>query len=166
MAVRRALFLDLDGTVRRSKTGTFIKDADDLEIIPEAKEAIQHYKNHNYLIIGISNQGGVAFGHKTADQVQEESRKTLQELPFDTIIHCYFMEGGTVEPFDRRSLLRKPNYGMIVLAEAQYSNDGVFIDLDNSLFVGDREEDRECAESAKIKFMWADEFLGIDYGKI
>lgn len=58
----KLLMLDCDGTIRRSKSGaTFINDPLDQEIIPEAADAIAHYHNQGWVIVGITNQGGVAY---------------------------------------------------------------------------------------------------------
>lgn len=44
--MNKLLLLDMDGTIRRSKSGaTFINDPLDQEIIPEAQSAIAHYYN-------------------------------------------------------------------------------------------------------------------------
>lgn len=36
---------------------------------------------------------------------------------------------------------------------------GIVIDWDNSLFVGDRPEDEQCAKNANIQFKYIDQFL-------
>lgn len=160
---RPALYLDWDGTIRRSKSGkTFIQDADDIELIPGVEEAIQNYRKKGFLIVGITNQGGVAFGFKTFPQIDAEIRATIglfKENPFHSVEACLHMEGGTVEPYRHRSLLRKPNYGMLVKVEEKMFAQGIIIDYSNSLFVGDRQEDEQCAHNAKIGFMPADMWL-------
>lgn len=61
----KLLILDLDGTVRCPKSGAkFINDPLDQEIIPEAGIAIADYKSQGWIIVGATNQGGVAAGHK------------------------------------------------------------------------------------------------------
>ncbi|YAF99498.1 MAG: hypothetical protein AB3A66_29745 (plasmid) [Nodularia sp. CChRGM 3473] len=67
----KILFLDLDGTVRRTKSGkTFINTPLDQEIIPGVTEAISHYSDH--YLIGITNQGGVAAGKKSLEDAIAE----------------------------------------------------------------------------------------------
>jgi histidinol phosphatase-like enzyme len=157
-----ALCLDLDGTVRRSKTGVFIKDENDIELMPRVEKIIHQYRAFNWLIIGISNQGGVAHGHKRPSHIERELDATLKlfsKNPFHIIKMCYHMEDGKIEPFNHRSLLRKPDIGMLALAEMEAWNAGYMIDWDNSLFVGDRPEDEECAKNARIKFRSIQSFL-------
>lgn len=162
--IKKALVLDLDGTIRHSASGEFIDGPDDVVIFGDVEDKIMEYANDDFLILGASNQGGVAFGHKTVDDVEAELYGTLDRLkmgnPFTAIFFAYNHESGSVEPFNYRSLLRKPEIGMLVMAEVEARKVGIVIDWDNSLFVGDREEDRECAEKAGIEFQWAWEFFG------
>lgn len=162
MQLTKILCLDIDGTVRRSKSGkTFIEGPDDVEIIPGVRERIKHYRSLNYWVYGISNQAGVAHGFKTPDQVNQEMKATLKllDLPFVSIISCYYDAKGKVDSYNWRSLCRKPDYGMLVVVEQKLVVIDHFPDWDNSLFVGDRPEDEECAKRAGIPFMHIDEFL-------
>ncbi|OIN55742.1 DUF6794 domain-containing protein [Arsenicibacter rosenii] len=160
-----ALCLDLDGTVRRSKKDPkgFIQGPDDIELMPGIEARIFDYKQKGFLVFGVSNQGGVAHGFKTPADVDREIVAMLELFtiakPFDIVKTCFHMEGGTVEPFCHRSLFRKPDTGMLAFCELEAFNHGFIVDWDNSLFVGDRDEDRACAEKAGIDFMHIDDFL-------
>jgi D-glycero-D-manno-heptose 1,7-bisphosphate phosphatase len=158
------LVLDLDGTIRYSKNGNkFIEGPDDVAIYDGAEAKIKEYKYKGFLIFGASNQAGVAFGFKTHKQVMAELDATFELLPgvFDSVKQCYHHGGeGTSFPLNKRSLLRKPDYGMLVLMESEAFESGYLVDWDNSLFVGDRPEDQECAINARIPFMWAWDFFG------
>lgn len=162
-----ALCLDFDGTVRRSKSGKqFIQDENDIELMPGIERIINIYKKMGWLIVGISNQGGVAFGHKRPSHIEKEMQATyalFKTNPFHTVKYCYHMEGGKVHPYNIRSMLRKPNTGMLALAEVEAYEHGFAIDWSKSLFVGDREEDAKCAENAGIKFHHIDEFLSMPH---
>lgn len=171
MNLTKILCLDLDGTVRRSKSGkTFIEGPDDIELIPGIYERIWKYNDEGWLIIYFTNQGGIAHGFKTEEQVRDEINATLELLeredanqgkyaPCWEHFLCPYQDGGKVEKYSFRSLARKPDYGMLMLAEAHLVEEGFFPDWDNSLFVGDRPEDEECAKRAGIPFMHIDEFL-------
>lgn len=85
----KLLILDMDGTVRRPKSGAkFINDPLDQEIIPEAQRAIASYKAQGYIIVGATNQGGVAAGHKQLEDAIQEQYQTLRLCP--EIHHIYF----------------------------------------------------------------------------
>lgn len=155
-----ALCLDLDGTVRYSKENPqgFIKGPEDINIFDGVVERIRAYKEKGYLIFGITNQGGVAFGFKSIHQVREENSKTCElcENLFNIVDGSPSHEEGSEPAYAFRSLLRKPNYGVLAWLERYYlENFETIIDWDKSLFVGDRPEDEQCAKSAEIDFMWA-----------
>jgi histidinol phosphatase-like enzyme len=66
---------------------------------------------------------------------------------------CPHMNGGSVFPYNKRSLCRKPDYGMLVIAEQKMLEEhSVMIDWPFSILVGDREEDKLCANNANITF--------------
>lgn len=161
-----ALCLDFDGTVRRTKSGKpFINSADDIELMPGIESKIWSYRDEGFLIIGVSNQGSVAYGHKLPPEIDYELNVTLglfERSPFHIVKMCYHMEGGSVEPYCHRSLMRKPDIGMLVMAEYDAYNAGYMIDWKHSLFVGDRPEDEQCAKNAGIEFRHIDQFLTND----
>jgi D-glycero-D-manno-heptose 1,7-bisphosphate phosphatase len=161
--VAPALCLDLDGTVRRSKSGqTFIQAPDDVELMPNIEELIWKYRDAGWFIFGITNQAGVAHGIKTAKDVNDELDATLALFKKDPFhgVKCAMMDGkGKVEPYNHRSLLRKPNIGMLALIEMEMLELTYIMDWDNSLFVGDRPEDEQCAKNAGIPFRHIDSFL-------
>lgn len=158
----RALCLDLDGTVRYSRNGTFIEKPDDIALFPDVEAKLWEYRDKDYLILGVSNQGGVAYGYKTPAQANAEVEVMcglFQRDPFHIIKQCFHHEEGTVPPYNIRSLFRKPGTGMLALMEVELYEEGYIVDWDNSLFVGDRQEDEECARNAGIPFQWAERFF-------
>lgn len=161
--LRPALCLDLDGTVRRSKSGsTFIKNFNDIELIPGIEKVIWFYRNKEFLIFGVSNQAGVAHGYKLPMEVENELSATFnlfQRNPFHAVKQCYFDAAGHIAPYNTRSLFRKPAYGMLAQLEAESYISGYAVNWDESIFVGDRPEDRKCADAAGINFMSAEDFL-------
>ena len=161
--VRPALCLDLDGTVRYSNSGRFINRPEDVEVFDGVEARIWRYRDDGFLVFGVTNQGGVAFGLKTlAGHIAELNAMTAKFRrgnPFHDIKSCYHHPDGKVHPYKYRSLIRKPFYGMLVLCEVSAWELGYVVDWDNSLMVGDRTEDRDCALSAGVSFQWAHEFF-------
>lgn len=163
-SVKPALCLDLDGTVRYSKNGEFINKPDDIALFGDVQEKIWEYRDKGYLVFGITDQGGVAFGYKTPSDNDAELDRMIELFgergnPFHLIKACYHHEKGAVMPYSYRSLLRKPDIGMLALCEVEAFDAGYIVDWDNSLFVGDRPEDEQCAKNAGIPFQWANEFF-------
>lgn len=167
----KLLILDLDGTVRIKKGGTvgeiesgFISSPDDQEIIPGAMSAIKKYHSEGWVIVGCSNQGGVAAGHKTLDSCFEEQKYTIKLVPMiDKIYFCPDYEGnklGVVNQVKQRiytpkineGSYRRPNPGMIWFAMDYYS---FTPSIDEVLMIGDRDTDEQCAIAANIPFQWA-----------
>lgn len=158
-----ALILDLDGTVRYSKSGDFINKPEDVAIYDDVEDVLHDYRRDGYLIYGATNQGGVAFGFKTLESVLAEfdmMYKCFELNPFISVSYSVMHPGGTVAPYNHRSLFRKPYIGMLVQCEYTAYGDGYLIDWDNSIFVGDRPEDEQCAKNANVKFILADHFFG------
>lgn len=165
MVLKGAAIFDLDGTIRYSKAGKFISKPDDIALFDGVEKTLWSYREErDYLIIAISNQGGVAFGIKTWKQEEAEIDATLalfERNPFHLVKTCWFHEKGKDPVFGHRSLFRKPDIGMLAMCEFECFNAGIMIDWEHSLFVGDRPEDEECAKRAGIEhFYWAWDFFG------
>lgn len=169
MEVRPALCLDLDGTIRfnAESPGGFINSADEIALFDDVEDKLWDYRNAGYLIIGVTNQGGVAFGYKTHEGNQAEFERTTElfdNCPFHMLHAAYHHEKGTVEPYCHRSLYRKPDIGMLAQSESDAFGRGYVIDWDNSLMVGDRDEDEELARRAGVEFVHANSFFARDPG--
>jgi D-glycero-D-manno-heptose 1,7-bisphosphate phosphatase len=158
-----ALCLDFDGTIRRSKSNqTFIQNFKDIELIPGVENLIWKYRDAGWLILGISNQAGVAHGFKLPMEIENEmdfTFKLFKQNPFHIVKFCYHDGKGKIAPYNHRSLLRKPDIGMLALMESEAFSYGYVIDWDKSLFVGDRPEDEQCAKNAGVNFRHIDSFL-------
>ena len=160
----KALLLDLDGTIRRPTSGKFIEDPNDQEPIEEAIKSMKIYHQEGWIMIGITNQGGVAAGYKSLKNAIEEQRKTLEIFPLLSYIYfCPDFEGNLCYGVSRENIdlihemhkdflgqFRKPNCGMISAALKKFEN------LSKSLMIGDRAEDKEAAKNAGIDFLSAD----------
>lgn len=157
----RLLLLDLDGTIREPLNGEkFIQHPRDQRIIKGADKALAHYHTEEWLIIGISNQGGVAALHKTLEDALEEQRYTLEMLPqMQEILicteyppkdnYCYIVTRKNLLVCDNYSQYRKPGTGMIQCGIERTNPVQVWM-------VGDRHEDEAAANAAGVNFMWAD----------
>ncbi len=161
--VQPALCLDFDGTIRYSRSGDFIQTIEDIALFDGVEERLWEYRQKGYLLLGITNQAGVAYGYRTLQQVQAEIEATLnlfQNNPFHHVQMSVLHPQGSLSPFNHSTLLRKPEIGMLAVCEAEMFKQRMIVDWENSLFVGDRPEDQECAQRASIEFVWADQFFG------
>ncbi len=74
----KLLLLDLDGTCREPASGEkFIQHPLDQRVIFGADKGVAHAHKQGWTIIAISNQGGVAAGHKLLEDAIAESHYTL-----------------------------------------------------------------------------------------
>lgn len=170
--VKRILFMDDNGTIRRSKSGNkLISGPDDIELIPGVCDRIKKFQDSGFRICIVSNQDVIAHGLKTEDFVEQEFLVTQKLMlsngvMIDSIFYSPFDQNGHVAPYNMRSLNKKPGYGMIVNALSAYIERNIFVDLDKSLFIGDSDEDKGCADGAGISFVHIDQFLSenFDYG--
>lgn len=168
------LYLDIDGTVRQGKDdplGRFVNGPEDVIVFPEAVERMREWKGRGGLIAGVSNQGGIALGLVDEGQValaMAETHRQADKL-FDLILWCKHHPNAK-DPEMARCWCRKPSAGAI--AEAAHGLKDRREDLGHlemyppwlGVMVGDRPEDRACAESAGLSFMDAAEWRhGADY---
>lgn len=191
METIKILFVDIDGTLTITKSGRpFKQSPDDIKPIEGTQQAIKHFYNRGYKIFGISNQGGCDTINpstdkpfKTVDDAVLEMHNTLTLFPeINSIFICPSMNGDMCIAINSRrddkskplvitniksclwqGLYRKPSIGMISEIQCLYDGLGI-LNNEESLVVGDRFEDSECAKNAGIPFMAADVWRN-KYGK-
>ncbi len=164
--MNKILLVDCDGTIRKPKSkAKVVNIPTDQEAIPGAVEAINHYFQTDWLIVGITNQAGVAAGHKSLENCIKEQQYTLELFPqIEAIYFCPDYEGQLCYCVTRNSCeqrhswqpginFRKPGDGMIFRACIDF-NGGEH--PDEAWMIGDRPEDEAAACSAGINFMDAD----------
>lgn len=162
----RVLYLDIDGTVRHGKDqlGRFVNTPDDVTVFPEAIEQMRRWKAGGGRIIGVSNQGGIALGLVSEDLVRAALLRTQQlaDNLFDRVTYCRHHPRAS-DPEMARCWCRKPAPGLVIesardLAD-QYPDEMYPPHL--GLMVGDRDEDRSCAQAASLNFMGATEWRAL-----
>jgi len=139
--MNKALFLDLDHTLIKPKSGnTFPKNVEDWEFVKGVIKQVKKYYDKGYIIIVVSNQGGIEQGYikewefvSKIDRIKEEILKHSIEI--QSVYYCNSME----------SYYRKPNPGMGYEAALNYK-----LDLRNSIMVGDMDSDNKFAKNAYI----------------
>lgn len=161
------ILLDVDGTLTRPKSGgEFGQYSRDHIAIPESLIAMQAAKDAGVTsLVGITNQGGVASGHKSFEDCVAEQEFKLSLLP---LLECVFfcpdyagMECWSVRrglgafPLHNcrsarpwRGTFRKPGAGMLRVALGMRDQAPA-----TSLMVGDRAEDEAAALAAGTKFL-------------
>ena len=158
----RVLYTDLDGTIRKGfdELGRFVNGPEDVELFEGVRERLWRYKVAGWRLIAVSNQGGIALGIVPFERAAAAMVRT-QELAnhaFDKMIMCQH-HPDAADPEYAVCWCRKPRIGGLVEASidlARASNE--YYPPHLALFVGDRDEDRGCAENAGIPFVPAAEW--------
>lgn len=110
-----------------------------------------------------TNQGGVALGFQDPEEVTRRIARSIGLVsyfhgsPF-SIHYCFDHPQGRVKGYENpgRNVLyrRKPNPGMLIEAMM-----GAQVLTAETVFIGDRQTDRECAVAANVRFLDAAEWL-------
>ena len=148
--LQKCVFLDRDGTL--NKYVGFLRDIDQLELLPGVAEAVRKINASGYLAIVVTNQPVIARGEVTVAELQEIHNKleTLlgQEGAYvDAIYYCphHPHKGyeGEVPELKIDCECRKPKAGMLLQAAKDFH-----IDLAASYMVGDSDNDVQCGINA------------------
>jgi histidinol-phosphate phosphatase family domain/HAD-superfamily hydrolase, subfamily IIIA len=143
--VNKAVFLDRDGVLNSDEGLYYVYHVNDCVLNPGVGEALQQLASKGYLLIIISNQGGIGRGEYTNKQVDafhNELQRQLQpwNVKFDEIYYCPHHESTS------RCLCRKPQPLLLEKAAARFN-----INLKESFFIGDSPRDMEAANAAGVK---------------
>ena len=147
---QKAVFLDRDGTINR-EVG-FLRNIDDLELLPGAADAVRRINETGYLAVLVTNQPVIARGEVTVSQLNEIHNKLETLLGnegayLDAIYYCPHHPDkefkGEVPELKIACDCRKPKPGMILNAAKDYN-----IDLSKSWMVGDSERDIGAGKAA------------------
>lgn len=152
--MNKALFLDRDGVLNRER-GDYTYSVEDFEVLPDVAESLQLARDRGYLLIVISNQGGVAKGIFTQKRVEVLHDMLCNELAkdgvsFDEVYYC------THHDDIGKCICRKPDSGMLEKAIARFD-----IDVSQSVMIGDSARDVTAAEKAGVQGILIESNSGI-----
>jgi D-glycero-D-manno-heptose 1,7-bisphosphate phosphatase len=141
---RPALFLDRDGVINHDP-GDYTKHVDEFTLLPTFLAAMQAAAATGYAVVVITNQGGIAKGLYTHDDVRAihaelQARCTAQGTPLTGILY------SPHHPDTGESLSRKPGSLLIERALARYG-----LDAAQSWMIGDKDRDLEAAAGAGVR---------------
>ncbi len=129
---KKAVFFDRDGTL--CEDANYLCRWEDFKPYKGLHE-ISRLKDMGYLIIGITNQSGIARGIIEEEFVKNVNALFMDKYGFDGFLYCPH------HPDDWCSC-RKPSPGLLLEARLKYG-----IDLKGSYLVGDRQSDITAAEA-------------------
>ena len=139
-----AVFLDRDGVLNEYLPGAYVRNVDELRLIPGVSAAVRRLNDAGIPVVVISNQQGVGQGIMTRDDldtVEQEIRKRLKDEAGATLDRCYYC----TDLSNVNSARRKPAPGMLLEAA-----EALGIDLAQAVMVGDSATDIQAAKAAGV----------------
>lgn len=153
--LRSCIFLDRDGTINEEVN--YLRNPDQLILIPGAGAAIRKLNQSGLLTVCITNQPIIARGDASFEMVDKIHSKLdyligLEGAYLDRIYYCPHHPdsgyAGEVPELKIRCECRKPGTELIDLAVRELS-----VNRNNSWFVGDRTADIEAGRRAGLRTM-------------
>lgn len=133
--VRRALFVDRDGTLNPDLH--YLKEAERIELFRGVGRALVLAREHGYLVVCVTNQSGIGRGHYSHDDVHRMHARLNERLA---------SEGARIDAFyycphtpEEQCRCRKPATGLFEDARRDWN-----IDFAGSAVVGDRALDAQA----------------------
>ena len=148
----RLIIFDKDGTIAGGPEGRPPNNLDEQYMLPGVRKKCEDLRRQGVRLGVASNQGGVAFGHLTEDQAWDLVEDAAKQIGAEDWTLCPHHPKGTIEEYARECDRRKPAPGMLLDLMEHFD-----IRRDDTLYIGDQEEDYDAAKKAGCNFMWADE---------
>jgi len=142
---QKAVFLDRDGVINDDTGHYYIYKPEDFRLNDGVIEGLKMLTDAGYKLIIVSNQGGVAKGIYTENDIRKVHEKlrdelTKHSLKLDAIYYCPHHE--SVSECD----CRKPKPGMILNAIKEFN-----INPQESYLIGDSGRDITAGKNAGLK---------------
>lgn len=147
----KALILDYDGTLREciNGNGKYPVSKDQIEIKPNRTKILQAYKDKGYLLLGASNQSGIAKGEVSEETVNELFAYTNKQLGIDIEYRFCPHQSAPIACF-----CRKPMPGLFVQFMMKHK-----LNPKDCIFVGDMTTDETFAKRSGIQYVDQAEFF-------
>lgn len=138
-----AIFLDRDGVLIENRSD-YVRCWNDVEIIPEAIQALVYLKSSPYKIVLVTNQSAVGRGIITLEVAQAINQQLIMKLEkvgcrIDGVFMCPHAP-------DAGCTCRKPLPGLLLKAAQALA-----IDFSRSIMIGDAWTDMQAGHAAGIE---------------
>jgi D-glycero-D-manno-heptose 1,7-bisphosphate phosphatase len=143
--MQKALFLDRDGVINKKGKSYYIHRPEDFIFNPGLFEVLKSFTDRGYIIIVITNQGGISRGIYTDEDTVKLHEYMAERLADEGIIvtAVYYCPH---HPDNEQCLCRKPGNQLFEQAIAEHN-----IDRSLSLMIGDSEADIEAAHKSSVR---------------
>ncbi len=145
---RRALFLDRDGVINTDIN--YPHKIEDFDFIDGIFDLCRTAAGHNYRIIVVTNQSGIARAYYSEADFAELTKWMMREfaergIEISRVYACPHLINADLECYRRDCQARKPNPGMLLQAQKDFN-----LDLSKCIFIGDKTSDMEAGLRAGI----------------
>jgi D-glycero-D-manno-heptose 1,7-bisphosphate phosphatase len=143
--MNKAIFLDRDGVINRERDDyTYLKE--DFIINEDVIDSLKIFNGRGYLIIVISNQGGIGKKIYSHEQVNSLHQFLLDEFAKNGIEVSEIFYCPHHPDYNGKCLCRKPDSLLFEKAIAKYG-----INVEKSFMIGDKERDIQASAKVGIK---------------
>jgi D-glycero-D-manno-heptose 1,7-bisphosphate phosphatase len=147
--VKRAVFLDRDGTINADDHG-YMHRVEDFSFVPGSAQAMKLLQDDAWRLVVVTNQSGIARGLYTSadyDRFTQHLRRELAAIgvQLDAVLSCPHLPDAAVAAYRLDCDCRKPRPGMLLRAAHELS-----LDLGASVMVGDRLSDVQAGRAAGV----------------
>jgi HAD superfamily hydrolase (TIGR01662 family) len=152
--VNRAIFFDIDGTLRKTdhlphKYPTCVDEVEPLLDLDKMKKKINKKVKKGYILLGVSNQSGISKGTVSEEVVKECMEKTKEMLDVEMDIKWCPHAPAPISCY-----CRKPQSGMGVYFIEKYK-----LDPSKCKMIGDQTTDKTFAERLGMQFIHVSKFF-------
>lgn len=145
---RRAVFLDRDGVLNRAIVRNGLPNPPQslaqVEVAPDAANALGRLRNAGFLLLVVTNQPDVARGRQSRETVEAIDAAMAAHMPLDDFLVCFHDDRDACP-------CRKPKPGLLLAGAERY---GIY--LAASYMVGDRWRDIDAGAAAGCRTVFLD----------
>lgn len=146
----KCIFFDRDGVL--IKNYGYVYENRKLKWLKGSINAIKFLNKKNIKVVVITNQSGIARGIFSENDLNSFHRFMKYQLlkknaRIDDFFYCPYHPKGKIKKYKKKSLLRKPNNGMLLNAMKKYK-----LKSNNCFMIGDEKKDYLSAKKTNINF--------------
>lgn len=149
--INKAIIVDYDGTLRECVGGNdkYPVNKSQVELKPNRAKVLQAYKDQGYILLGLSNQSGVAKGELSEQTATELFDHTNQLLGLDIEYRFCPHQSAPISCYCRKPM---PGVGVEFILKHK-------LNAKESIFVGDMTTDKTFAQRAGFQYVDQAEFF-------
>ena len=142
--MNKAVFLDRDGVLNK-ELGDYVCHFEDFKVLEHNFTALKELQDRGYLLIVITNQGGLAKGWYSANVLDQMHTQLITTYAEQGVLISEVYYCNHHPEYNGKCLCRKPGSLMLEKALARFG-----IDASQSYFIGDRERDVIAGQAAGV----------------